>query len=182
MARVREPRRKPRKLILRTWISWTCDVLAAKRVHQLVSIWEHELGGAAAMTESLRQLVQRAALLSVFIESNEVEWLAGGTLAEGTYFAAINSATPDPGYDRNRSPRHHRRHAELGRHHARGRRQTQHRQKGHGMTATLHSFMSRKPRHQLHQRIRSTSLRRWMSRGCLHHRSLVHRGMVGALY
>ena len=91
LARVREPRRKPRKLILKTLDQLDLRCVAAKRVNQLISIWEHELGGAAAMTESLRQLVQRAALLSVFIKSNEAEWLAGGTLAEGTYFAAINS-------------------------------------------------------------------------------------------
>ena len=90
-ARVREPRRKPRKLILKTLNQLDLRCVAAKRVRQLVATWENELGGAAAMTESLRQLIQRAALLSVLIESSEAEWLSGGTLAEGTYFAAINS-------------------------------------------------------------------------------------------
>ena len=54
------------------------------------STWENELGGARAMTESLRQLIQRA-LLSVLIKSSEAEWLSGGALAETTYFTAVNA-------------------------------------------------------------------------------------------
>ena len=53
--------------------------------------WETELGGADTLTESLRQLIMRAAMLSVVIESAEAEWLTGGVLAEGVYFTAVNS-------------------------------------------------------------------------------------------
>ncbi len=91
LARVHEPRRKPRRLTLKTLSQLDQRCVAAKRVRQLVSTWENELGGADNMTESLRQLIQRGALLSVLIESSEAEWLSGGTLAEQTYFTAVNS-------------------------------------------------------------------------------------------
>jgi hypothetical protein len=91
LARVREPRRKPNKLTLKTLDQLDLRCVAAKKVRQLVLTWENELGGADNTTESLRQLIQRAALLSVLIESSEAEWLAGGTLAEQTYFTAVNS-------------------------------------------------------------------------------------------
>jgi hypothetical protein len=91
LARVHEPRRKPGKLVIKTLDQLDLRTNAAKKVRQLISIWENELGGADNMTESLRQLIQRAALLSVLIESSEAEWLAGGALAESTYFTAINS-------------------------------------------------------------------------------------------
>ena len=70
LARVHEPRRKPRRLTLKTLSQLDQRCVAAKRVRQLVSTWENELGGADNMTESLRQLIQRGALLSVLIESS----------------------------------------------------------------------------------------------------------------
>ena len=91
LARVHEPRRKPRKLALKTLDQLDLRCVAAKKVRGLVSTWENELGGERAMTESLHQLIMRAALLSVLIESSEAEWLAGGVLAESTYFTAVNS-------------------------------------------------------------------------------------------
>jgi hypothetical protein len=84
-------RQKPKKVTLKTLSQIDLRTSAARRVHQLVGIWQEELGGVDNMTESLRQLIQRAALLSVLIEANEAEWLTGGMLAEATYFAAINS-------------------------------------------------------------------------------------------
>jgi hypothetical protein len=88
------PRRKPRKpgkLVLKTLSQLDLRTGAAKRVIQLVRTWEAEIGGPEVLTESLRQLIQRAALLSVLIEASEAEWLSGGALAESVYFAAVNS-------------------------------------------------------------------------------------------
>jgi hypothetical protein len=81
----------PRKLRLKTLNQLDGRTFASRRARELIAAIENDLGGSDAMTEGLRQLVQRAAVLGALIESNETMWLAGDTVDLNTYFMAVNS-------------------------------------------------------------------------------------------
>jgi hypothetical protein len=63
---------------------------AARRARELIEAIERDLGGAERLTEGLRQLVQRAAVLGTYIESCEAQWLGGKSVELGDYLSAIN--------------------------------------------------------------------------------------------
>ena len=50
---------------------------AARRTRQLVASLVADAGGPANITEGMRQLVQRAAVLGAFVEDCETRWIAG---------------------------------------------------------------------------------------------------------
>jgi hypothetical protein len=81
----------PHKLRLKTLNQLDGRTFASRRARELIAAIENDLGGSDAMTEGLRQLVQRAAVLGALIESNEAAWLAGDAVDLNTYFQAINS-------------------------------------------------------------------------------------------
>jgi hypothetical protein len=81
----------PHKLRLKTLNQLDGRTFASRRARELIAAIENDLGGSDAMTEGLRQLVQRAAVLGALIESNETAWLAGDAVDLNTYFQAINS-------------------------------------------------------------------------------------------
>ena len=81
----------PRKLRLKTLNQLDGRTFASRRARELIANIENDLGGSDAMTEGLRQLVQRAAVLGALIEANETAWLAGDTVDLNTYFMAVNS-------------------------------------------------------------------------------------------
>ena len=64
---------------------------AARRARELVGEIESDLGGGDHLSAAERQLVQRAAVLGAMIESEEVRWLSGDTIAVEGHLAAINA-------------------------------------------------------------------------------------------
>jgi hypothetical protein len=62
---------------------------AWKRANQLIATLENERGGAEHITEAMRQLVQRAAVLSAVIEDQEAHWVAGEAIDMVSYLSAI---------------------------------------------------------------------------------------------
>jgi hypothetical protein len=65
--------------------------IACRRARELVSSIQADLGGIDQLSEGSRQLVRRAAVLGVYIENCEAQWLAGQEVALGDYLSAINS-------------------------------------------------------------------------------------------
>jgi hypothetical protein len=64
---------------------------AARRARDLIEAIEGDLGGSDRLSESARQLVQRAAVLGAFIENCETQWLGGNAVELADYLAAINA-------------------------------------------------------------------------------------------
>ena len=64
--------------------------MAAHRARQVVQRIETDLGGSEHLSESSKQLVQRAAILSAVIEAEESSWLGGGKVDYARYFTAVN--------------------------------------------------------------------------------------------
>jgi hypothetical protein len=64
--------------------------IAAARARQIVQRIESDLGGGSNLTEGAKQLVQRAAILAVVIESDEMSWLQGSVVDLANYFTAVN--------------------------------------------------------------------------------------------
>jgi hypothetical protein len=62
---------------------------AWKRARQLIETLELERGGPDHITEGMRQLVQRAAVLSAVIENMEAMWVAGSPIDMAGYLSAI---------------------------------------------------------------------------------------------
>jgi hypothetical protein len=62
---------------------------AWRRAHQLIETLEFERGGPDRISESMRQLVQRAAVLSAVIEDMEAKWVAGEVIDMASYLSAI---------------------------------------------------------------------------------------------
>jgi hypothetical protein len=89
------PRKRDRhrggKLRLKTLDHIDKRTMAAIRTRELIAAIENDLGGTEHLTECTKQLVQRAALLSALIESNEAAWLSGNAVDLATYFTAVNS-------------------------------------------------------------------------------------------
>ena len=63
---------------------------SAKLVRDLIAAFESDLGGSSRLTEGVRQLVQRAAVLGAFIEDCETRWISGREFETAQYLAAIN--------------------------------------------------------------------------------------------
>lgn len=64
---------------------------ASKRAHQLIRAISLDISPGGDLTEGMKQLIQRAAILGALIESSEAQWLAGDTVDLNTYFMAVNS-------------------------------------------------------------------------------------------
>jgi hypothetical protein len=64
---------------------------AARLVRELIASIENDLGGADALTEGQRQLVQRAAVLGAMIEDSETRWIGGAEFDAAAYLAQINA-------------------------------------------------------------------------------------------
>jgi hypothetical protein len=64
---------------------------AARLVRELIASIENDLGGAEALTEGQRQLVQRAAVLGAMIEDSETRWIGGAEFDAAAYLAQINA-------------------------------------------------------------------------------------------
>jgi hypothetical protein len=62
---------------------------ASKRAHQLIEMLEFERGGADHITEGVRQLCQRAAVLGAVIEDFEARWINGEAIDMAGYLSAI---------------------------------------------------------------------------------------------
>jgi hypothetical protein len=68
----------------------TAAAQAARRlVASLTSSLTSDMAGASSLSESERQLIQRAALLGAIIESYESRWVAGQQIQVHEYLAAI---------------------------------------------------------------------------------------------
>jgi hypothetical protein len=68
--------------------------LAARRAQQLIKGISHDLTGdddASHLSEGMRQLIQRAAILGAMIESDEAGWLGGDKVDLTSYFTALNT-------------------------------------------------------------------------------------------
>ena len=65
--------------------------IACRRARELVSSIQADLGGSDQISEGTKQLTRRAAVLGVYIENCEAQWLAGQEVALGDYLSAINS-------------------------------------------------------------------------------------------
>ncbi|MGB9041129.1 MAG: hypothetical protein WCC81_01505 [Pseudolabrys sp.] len=65
--------------------------IAARRAKELIESIEADLGGGDHISEGTRQLVRRAAVLGVYVESCETQWLAGEPVDLSDYLAAINA-------------------------------------------------------------------------------------------
>jgi len=63
---------------------------AAMRCRELVAALEADLGGAARLSTSQRQLIQRAAVLATQLEDFEVRYALGEAVELPDYLAAIN--------------------------------------------------------------------------------------------
>jgi hypothetical protein len=69
----------------------TSAAQAARRlVTSLTSSLTSDMAGASSLSESERQLIQRAAMLGAVIESYEARWVAGQQIQVHEYLAAIN--------------------------------------------------------------------------------------------
>jgi hypothetical protein len=64
---------------------------ASKRAHQLIRALSLDISPGGDLTESMKQLIQRAAILGALIESSEAQWLAGDAVDLNAYFMAVNS-------------------------------------------------------------------------------------------
>jgi hypothetical protein len=64
---------------------------SAQRALALVRDFSADAGGADRLSAGARQLVQRCAVLGVFIEACEVKWLQGQPIELLDYLAALNA-------------------------------------------------------------------------------------------
>jgi hypothetical protein len=64
---------------------------SAQRALALVRDFSVDAGGADRLSAGAKQLVQRAAVLGVFIEACEVKWLQGQPIELLDYLAAVNA-------------------------------------------------------------------------------------------
>ncbi len=87
----RDLRRSHGKVKLLTLDRLDRRTAAAQRALQLVDAIGTDLGGSDRLSECTRMLIQRAAVLNTFIESCEVQWLAGQPIELGDYLAAVNN-------------------------------------------------------------------------------------------
>lgn len=62
---------------------------ASRRAFELIEMLENERGGADHLTEAVRQLCQRAAVLAAIIEDHETRWIAGESIDLAGYLSAI---------------------------------------------------------------------------------------------
>ena len=89
-----EPRSEPPaapKVRLLTLDSLDGRTASARLVRDLVATFASDLGGEDHLTEGVRQLVQRAAVLGAMIEDNEARWITGDKFDVPEYLAAINA-------------------------------------------------------------------------------------------
>jgi hypothetical protein len=83
--------RGKRRLQLRTLDDLDHRTRAVRRTRELVDTLISDLGGDAAVTVAVRQLVQRAALLGALIEDIEIRWVDGEPIPLVDYLTAINT-------------------------------------------------------------------------------------------
>jgi hypothetical protein len=81
---------RPPKLRLITLEDLDGRTIAARRARELIESIATDLGGHDMMSEATKQLVMRAAILSVFLESTETKWLAGEQVELDSYLAAVD--------------------------------------------------------------------------------------------
>ncbi len=96
-AEKRKHRAKPvgaGKLVLKTIDHLDGRTLAARRAHELIAAISRDLTGSddmSGLTEGVKQLIQRAAILGAMVESNEACWLGGEAVDLTSYFTALNN-------------------------------------------------------------------------------------------
>jgi hypothetical protein len=81
------------KLVLKTLDHLDGRTLASRRAHELIKAIGRDLTGdddVTQLTEGIKQLIQRAAILGAMIESNEASWLSGDAVDLSNYFIALN--------------------------------------------------------------------------------------------
>jgi hypothetical protein len=82
------------KLRLLTFGDLDNRTASAQLVRSLVAAFVNDVGGPECVTEGIRQLIQRAAILGALIEDTEARWLRGDKLDKewlGHYLAAVNA-------------------------------------------------------------------------------------------
>jgi hypothetical protein len=84
------PRMRGRKYKLVTLDHLDGRTIAAKRARELIDSITADLGGAELLSEGTRQLIMRAAVIGVFIESCETKWLGGEVVPLNDYLAAVD--------------------------------------------------------------------------------------------
>jgi hypothetical protein len=79
------------KIRLLTLDSLDGRTASAKLVRTLIEAIENDLGGNEHLSEGVKQLVQRAAILGAYIEHFEASWIKGEQFDSSEYLSAINA-------------------------------------------------------------------------------------------
>lgn len=82
--------KKPGKLRIISLNDLDGRTIAARRARDVIQAITTDLGGVDLLSEGSKQLVRRAALLSVYLESCETRWLAGEEVPLNDYLAAVD--------------------------------------------------------------------------------------------
>ncbi|HEY7248692.1 MAG TPA: hypothetical protein VH678_32920 [Xanthobacteraceae bacterium] len=64
---------------------------AARRARDLIAHLVADAGGNDNITEGMRQLITRAAVIAAYVEDIEARWISGGNIKVEEYLAAANT-------------------------------------------------------------------------------------------